>query len=92
MEVAGRSKVMDSYRKSIKHGVTSGLEFKLDELRKELASSHNGEIFPHSVLSGQQISIISTKKPSSTEEACLKVSNSSLVCLAYHMLDNQLLE
>ncbi|EOY25440.1 RECQ helicase L2 isoform 1 [Theobroma cacao] len=68
MEVAGRSKVMDSYRKSIKHGVTSGLEFKLDELRKELASSHNGEIFPHSVLSGQQISIISTKKPSSTEE------------------------
>ncbi|XP_021294726.1 mediator of RNA polymerase II transcription subunit 34 isoform X2 [Herrania umbratica] len=68
MEVAGRSKVMDGNRKSIKHGVTSGLEFKLDELRKELASSHNGEIFPHAVLSGQQISIISTKKPSSTEE------------------------
>ena len=74
MEVAGRSKVMDGYRKSTKHHVISSLEFKLDELRKKLAS-HGGGIFPHSVLSGQQISSISAHKPNSTEEARLKVSD-----------------
>ncbi|XVF00024.1 hypothetical protein REPUB_Repub03eG0250600 [Reevesia pubescens] len=67
MDVAGRSKVTNGCRKSIKHGVTSGLEFKLDELRKKLASLDGG-IFPHSVLSGQQISSISAHKPNSTEE------------------------
>ncbi|GMI88705.1 ARABIDOPSIS THALIANA RECQ 2, RECQ helicase L2 [Hibiscus trionum] len=67
MEVASTLKGMDEYRKSIKHGVTSGLESKLDELRKELASQDEG-IFPHSVLSSQQISSISAKMPNSIEE------------------------
>lgn len=67
MDVTSTSKDVDGYRKSSKHGVTSGLEFKLDELRKELAS-HDKEIFPHSVLSGQQISSISAHLPNSIEE------------------------
>lgn len=45
----------------------SGLELKLDELRKELSSIHGG-IFPHSILSTQQISILSAQKPNSMEE------------------------
>ncbi|KAK4758595.1 hypothetical protein SAY87_019896 [Trapa incisa] len=47
--------------------MTSGLELKLDQLRKELSSTHGG-IFPHSVLSTEQISMISAKKPTSLEE------------------------
>lgn len=50
--------------KSLKRSQSSGLEMKLDELRKELASSHGG-IFPHAVLSTQQISLLSTEKPTS---------------------------
>ncbi|KAA3468470.1 mediator of RNA polymerase II transcription subunit 34 [Gossypium australe] len=68
MDVTSTSKDVDGYRKSSKQGVTSGLEFKLDELRKELAS-HDKGIFPHSVLSGQQISSISAHLPNSIEEA-----------------------
>ncbi|KAE8699080.1 RECQ helicase L2 isoform 2 [Hibiscus syriacus] len=68
MELGSILNGMDDMRKSIKHGVTSGLESKLDELRKELAS-HDEGIFPHSVLSGQQISSISANLPKSIEEA-----------------------
>ncbi|XP_012476949.1 ATP-dependent DNA helicase Q-like 2 [Gossypium raimondii] len=67
MDVTSTSKDVDGYRKSSKHGVTLGLEFKLDKLRKELAS-HDKGIFPHSVLSGQQISSISAHLPNSIEE------------------------
>ncbi|KAL4302340.1 hypothetical protein GQ457_10G015510 [Hibiscus cannabinus] len=67
MEVATSLNSMDDYRKSIKRGATSGLESKLDELRKELAS-HDEGIFPHSVLSSQQISSISANLPNSIEE------------------------
>ncbi|KAK8568830.1 hypothetical protein V6N12_007370 [Hibiscus sabdariffa] len=67
MEVASTLNGMDDYRKSIKRGATSGLESKLDELRKELAS-HDEGIFPHSVLSSQQISNISANLPNSIEE------------------------
>lgn len=53
--------------RSVKHSrASSTLELKLDELRKELSSVHGG-IFPHSVLSTQQISLISTQKPNSME-------------------------
>ncbi|KAF3448946.1 hypothetical protein FNV43_RR09665 [Rhamnella rubrinervis] len=53
---------------SAKHNVAfSGLELKLDELRKELSSIHGG-IFPHSILSTQQISRISAHKPKSLEQ------------------------
>lgn len=55
--------------KSVKHSLAfSGLELKLDELRKELSSIHGG-IFPHSILSTQQINMLSAQKPNSMEEA-----------------------
>ncbi|KAI0488427.1 hypothetical protein KFK09_028258 [Dendrobium nobile] len=50
-----------------KRGRSSLLEFKLDELRKEISSSEGG-IFPHAVLSTQQIALLSTKKPTSIPE------------------------
>ncbi|XP_073288056.1 ATP-dependent DNA helicase Q-like 2 isoform X4 [Primulina huaijiensis] len=53
--------------KTSKRGKSHGLEVKLDDLRKELASTDGG-IFPHSVLSTQQIDTLSAKKPKSTEE------------------------
>ncbi|XP_065877864.1 ATP-dependent DNA helicase Q-like 2 isoform X1 [Euphorbia lathyris] len=45
----------------------SGLEFKLDNLRKEVAAENEG-ITPHSVLSRQQMSMISAQKPDTAEE------------------------
>lgn len=57
--------------RSAKRGLGSfGLELKLDELRKELSSIHGG-ILPHSVLSTQQISLLSSQKPNSLEQASL---------------------
>lgn len=47
---------------------SSGLELKLDELRKELSSAHGG-ILPHSVLSTQQISLLCSQKPNSLDQA-----------------------
>lgn len=82
MDVTSTSKDVDGYRKSSKHGVTSGLEFKLDELRKELAS-HDKGIFPHSVLSGQQISSISAHLPNSIEEASSNLSQLFSCVLSY---------
>ncbi|KAG8634057.1 ATP-dependent DNA helicase Q-like 2 isoform X2 [Manihot esculenta] len=53
--------------KKVKRSLTlSGMEFKLDKLRKELSSCHGTT--PHAVLSAQQISVISAQKPNSTEE------------------------
>ncbi|OIV92939.1 hypothetical protein TanjilG_20601 [Lupinus angustifolius] len=49
---------------------SSGLELKLDELRKELSSIHGG-ILPHSILSTQQISLLCSQKPNSLEQARL---------------------
>ncbi|XP_027360001.1 mediator of RNA polymerase II transcription subunit 34 isoform X1 [Abrus precatorius] len=46
---------------------SSGLERKLDELRKELSSAHGG-ILPHSVLTTEQINLISSQKPNSLEQ------------------------
>ncbi|XP_030472084.2 ATP-dependent DNA helicase Q-like 2 [Syzygium oleosum] len=68
LEVLSNQKRMNDNVKSTKRSLTtSGLEFKLDELRKELSSIHGG-ILPHSVLTTQQISMISAIKPSSIEE------------------------
>ncbi|KAL2348794.1 hypothetical protein Fmac_002794 [Flemingia macrophylla] len=54
--------------RSVKRSLgSSGLELKLDELRKELSSAHGG-ILPHSVLSTEQISILSSQKPNSQEQ------------------------
>jgi len=51
---------------------SASLEFRLDEMRKVFASFHGG-IFPHSVLSTQQISILAAEKPDSMEQASYKM-------------------
>ncbi|KAL0324065.1 UNVERIFIED_CONTAM: ATP-dependent DNA helicase Q-like 2 [Sesamum calycinum] len=67
LEVRSGQKSSSTDSRTHKRGKSSGLEFKLDELRKELASVDGG-IFPHSVLSTHQISMLSAKKPKSMEE------------------------
>lgn len=47
--------------------VHTGLGLVLDELRQTLAAVHGG-IFPHSVLSSQHISLLSSQKPLTMEE------------------------
>ncbi|XP_023511412.1 mediator of RNA polymerase II transcription subunit 34 isoform X1 [Cucurbita pepo subsp. pepo] len=66
LEISGKQKItgVKSRRKSV---ASSGLEYKLDELRKELASI-DGDIFPHSVLSTQQIGVLSAQKPTSLDQ------------------------
>lgn len=64
-----------NFIKSSKRSRSSGLESMLDELRKELAAIH-GSMFPHSVLSTQQMCTISMQKPDSVEEVHYqKISN-----------------
>ncbi|KAK6782743.1 hypothetical protein RDI58_020539 [Solanum bulbocastanum] len=67
VEMSTRQTRTSSSMKSSKRERSTGLDDKLDELRKELASIHGG-IFPHSVLSTQQISTLSAQKPKSIEE------------------------
>ncbi|CAH9128050.1 unnamed protein product [Cuscuta epithymum] len=67
LEVSKKQLGSSSFPKSSKRSRSSGLEYRLDELRKELAAIH-GSIFPHAVLSTQQISTISIQKPDSVEE------------------------
>ncbi|XP_078158621.1 RECQ helicase L2 isoform X2 [Carex rostrata] len=57
----------NSTDKGSKRKRVSGLEVELDELRTEISSQHGG-IFPHSVLSSEQISMLSTQRPSSLDE------------------------
>lgn len=66
LEVSSKRKggVMKASKRSL---TSSGLEYKLDELRKELSSTHGG-IFPHSVLSTQQITLLSAERPKSMEQ------------------------
>ncbi|WVZ57914.1 hypothetical protein U9M48_008247 [Paspalum notatum var. saurae] len=52
--------------KGTKRSWMSDLEAKLDELRRELSSSSS--IFPHAVLSTQQISLLSCQKPTTEAE------------------------
>jgi ATP-dependent DNA helicase Q1 len=69
LEISSKQKNKGDSMKSAKHSLAfSGLELKLDELREKLSSGHGG-IFPHSVLSSQQMSMISSQKPSSAQEA-----------------------
>ncbi|KAJ6813074.1 mediator of RNA polymerase II transcription subunit 34 [Iris pallida] len=53
--------------KASKRARMSVLESKLDDLRKELSSTHGG-IYPHAVLSTQHISMLSKEKPTSMTE------------------------
>lgn len=65
--IGQRGKKGGSPKGANKRSRTSGLETKLDELRIELSSSHGG-IFPHAVLSMQQINMLGHQKPTSIEE------------------------
>ncbi|XP_027180464.1 mediator of RNA polymerase II transcription subunit 34 isoform X3 [Coffea eugenioides] len=67
LEVSSGQKGSSSILKQSKRTKSGDLEFKLDKLRKELASI-NGGIFPHSVLSTQQISMLSVQQPKSVEQ------------------------
>ncbi|KAF9623661.1 hypothetical protein IFM89_003693 [Coptis chinensis] len=68
LEICSGEKSKTGNRKAAKHTSSlSGLEFKLDELRNDLSSIHGG-IFPHAVLSTQQISMLSSQKPTSIEQ------------------------
>ncbi|CAI9755551.1 unnamed protein product [Fraxinus pennsylvanica] len=67
LEVYSGERNSSTNTKLSKRGRSCGLKFKLDELRKELASLDGG-IFPHSVLSTQQINMLSAEKPGSMEQ------------------------
>ncbi|KAI3918423.1 hypothetical protein MKX01_041743 [Papaver californicum] len=68
LEICSGIKGNTGNKKATKHTVSlSGLEVKLDELRRELSSIHGG-IFPHSVFSTQQINMLSSQKPTSDEQ------------------------
>ncbi|KAL2517380.1 Mediator of RNA polymerase II transcription subunit 34 [Abeliophyllum distichum] len=67
LEVFSGQRNSSTSTKLNKRGRSCGLKFKLDELRMELASLDGG-IFPHSVLSTQQINMLSAEKPRSMEQ------------------------
>lgn len=65
--IAIRSQDRGGRSKSTKRNRMTSLEAKLDDLRRELSSS-NGGIFPHAVLSTQQISLLNCQKPTTVAE------------------------
>ncbi|KAI3505533.1 hypothetical protein L1887_27664 [Cichorium endivia] len=67
LEVTSGQRNNSGIANSSKRKRHSGLESKLDNLRKELASMDGG-IFPHSILSTQQISMLCSQKPESTQQ------------------------
>ncbi|XP_074270331.1 ATP-dependent DNA helicase Q-like 2 [Silene latifolia] len=67
LQVCREQEVTTSAVKPNKRKSATSLEISLDELRKELASLHGG-IFPHSILSAQQISLLATEKPQSMDQ------------------------
>ncbi|TVU23289.1 hypothetical protein EJB05_25644 [Eragrostis curvula] len=68
LEIAVASQDGGVRSKGTKRGRMSDLEAKLDELRRELSSTSNGVMFPHAVLSAQQISLLSCQKPTTLAE------------------------
>ncbi|KAM0935298.1 putative DNA helicase [Dioscorea sansibarensis] len=67
LEVCVKKHMNKGSVKAAKRNLTSDLEVKLDELRKELAAGSGG-VFPHAVLSAQQICTLSTQKPTNIIE------------------------
>ncbi|KAK9928257.1 hypothetical protein M0R45_025403 [Rubus argutus] len=67
LEISCGQKKVAGVRAVKRSRASSCLELKLNELRTELSSDHGG-IFPHSVLSTQQISMINDQKPDSMEQ------------------------
>ena len=64
--------------KASKRNRSSELELKLDELRKELSAVQGG-IFPHSVLSTQQIRRLSSQRPITMKEVTALIPTSFYV-------------
>ncbi|PKA45982.1 Mediator of RNA polymerase II transcription subunit 34 [Apostasia shenzhenica] len=64
---SGQSHIKDEKLKSSKRSRSALLEGRLDELRKDISSNHGG-IFPHAVLSSQQIGALSIQKPTSVAQ------------------------
>ncbi|XP_047091349.1 ATP-dependent DNA helicase Q-like 2 [Lolium rigidum] len=62
-----QSQDSDGRVKSAKRNQMSSLEAKLDDLRRTISSA-NGGIFPHAVLSTQQISLLNIHKPTTIAE------------------------
>lgn len=62
-----QSQDSDGRVKSTKRNQMSSLEAKLDDLRRTISSA-NGGIFPHAVLSTQQISLLNIHKPTTIAE------------------------
>ncbi|KAF6146212.1 hypothetical protein GIB67_011684 [Kingdonia uniflora] len=68
LEISNGQQSNSGSRKTAKRSLSlSGLEIKLDELRKELSAIHGG-IFPHAVFSTQQISLLGSQKPTSIDQ------------------------
>ena len=75
---------------------SAGLEAKLDELRREISSSSfsssslsipQGGMFPHAILSAQQMRTLCAQKPTSLEQVRVATSVCVCVCLlVYSML------
>ncbi|KAH9607511.1 hypothetical protein KSS87_017441 [Heliosperma pusillum] len=68
LQVCREQEVKTSAVKPNKRKSATSLEINLDELRKKLASLHGG-IFPHSILSAQQISLLANEKTLSMDQA-----------------------
>lgn len=61
-------------KKSTKRSfMESSLEFELDKLRQQLSSAHGG-IFPHSILTTQQINAICAKRPRDAKEVSFQLT------------------
>ncbi|KAL4573603.1 hypothetical protein LXL04_020414 [Taraxacum kok-saghyz] len=67
LEVSSGERTSSGIANSSKRRRHSGLESELDNLRKELSSTDGG-IFPHSVLSTQQITMLCSQKPETTQQ------------------------
>jgi hypothetical protein len=84
LEIAIASKDRDVRSKGAKRGRMSDLEAKLDELRRDLSSTGSDAIFPHAVLTAQQISLLSSQKPTTPAEVRFEFDASCappLVCI-----------
>lgn len=83
LEIYTEQRTKDGVRSAKQCLGSSGLELKLDELRKELSSAHGG-ILPHSVLSTEQIIQLASQKPNSLEHASSKLC-SLVLCSCFDL-------
>jgi hypothetical protein len=80
LEIAVASQDRGVRSKGAKRGRMIDLEAKLDELRRDLSSMANEAIFPHAVLSAQQISLLSCQKPTTPAEVRIEFDANARLC------------